>query len=277
MVRAPDKLVQMRDREKYVAANRVAWNEAASRHSAHNHAKLREQFIKGGCNFLEDEVVSMLEAIGVRDKSVVQIACNNGIDLLSLKGMGAGRCLGIDQAEQFLEEARELTELAGYENDVSFMAADAYALPEDLKDRFDIVLTTIGVLGWMPDLEDFFSTVSALIVSGGHWVMEETHPVLMMYEPGENGETSRIEHSYFRTEPFVETTGLDYFGHEQYASSANYSFTHKMSDIINAGIRVGLEVQGMDEVGRDISNFCADLELLDARPPLGLYLLWRKK
>ena len=137
MVRAPDKLVQIRDRDRFVAANRDAWNEAASRHAAHNNAKLREQFIKGGCNFLADEVVSMLDAIGVRDKSVVQIACNNGIDLLSVKGMGAGRCLGIDQAEKFLEEARDLTELAGYKTDVSFVAADAYALPDHLKDRFE--------------------------------------------------------------------------------------------------------------------------------------------
>ncbi len=276
MAKGLDMIVHMSDREKFVAANRDAWNAAAPRHAARNQAKLREQFLLGGCNFLADETVSMLETIGVKDKSVVQIACNNGKDLLSLKGMGAGRCLGIDQAEKFLEQARELSELAGYGNDVSFAAADVYALPEDLKGRFDIVLTTIGVLGWMPDLEEFFSAVSALIVSGGYWVMEETHPVLMMYEPGENGGVSRIEHSYFCTEPFVETTGLDYFGHEQYASSPNYSFTHKMSDIVNAGLRAGLEVRGMDEVGHNISNFCADLELVEARPPLGLYMLWQK-
>lgn len=267
----------MSDREKFVAANKEAWNEAAPRHAARNQAILRDQILKGGCNFLADEVVSMLETIGVTDKSAVQIACNNGIDLLSLKNMGAGRCLGIDQAEQFLEQARELSELAGYEDDVSFSEGDVYALPEELKERFDIAMTTIGVLGWMPDLEEFFSAVSALIVPGGHWVMEETHPVLMMYEPGEDGGPSRIEHSYFHTEPFVETTGLDYFGYEQYVSSPNYSFTHKMSDIVNAGIRAGLEVQRMDEVGRNISNFCADLELVEAKPPMGLYMLWKKK
>ncbi len=266
----------MKDRDKYVSANREAWNEAAHRHAAHNQAALREQFSHGGCNFLADEITGMLEEIGVTGKSVVQIACNNGKDLLSLKAMGVGRCLGIDQAEMFLEQARELAEIAGFDSDVSFTAADVYGLPDDLKEHFDIALTTIGVLGWMPDLEGFFSAVSGLIVSGGHWVMEESHPILMMYQPGENGGSSRIEHSYFQTEPFVETTGLDYFGHEKYASSPNYSFTHTLSDIVNAGLKAGLELRGMHEVGHDISNFCSDLELAEARPPLGLYMLWRK-
>ncbi len=198
------------------------------------------------------------------------------LDLLSLKNMGAGRCLGIDQADAFLEQARELAEIAGHAGEVSFTAADVYALPTYLNGRFDIAMTTIGVLGWMPDLNGFFSAVSDLIVPGGHWVMEEMHPILFMYEPDENGGPSKLEHSYFQTGPFVETTGLDYFGYEQYASNPHYSFTHKMSDIVNAGLKVGLELQYMHEVGHDISHFCADLERAEGRPPLGLYVLWRK-
>lgn len=270
-------IVHMSDREKYVASNKEAWNEAASRHAAHNQEQLREQFAQGGYNCLPEEVVYMLKKVDVTGKSVVQVACNNGKDLLSLKNMGAGRCLGIDQADAFLEQARELAEIAGHDGEVSFTAADVYALPEDLKGRFDIAMTTIGVLGWMPDLNGFFSAVSDLIVPGGHWVMEEMHPVLMMYEPDDNGGPSGLVHSYFQTEPFVETTGLDYFGYEQYASRPHYSFTHKMSDIMNAGIKVGLELEYMDEVGRNISNFCGDLEHAEALPPMGLYMLWHKK
>ena len=267
----------MSDRETYVASNKQAWNEAAPRHAAHNQAQLRERFGQGGYNCLPDEVISMLERVDVTGKSVVQVACNNGKDLLSLKNMGAGRCLGIDQADAFLEQARDLAEVAGHDGEVSFTAADVYALPADLKGGFDVAMTTIGVLGWMPDVDGFFSAVSDLIVPGGHWVMEEMHPVLFMYEPDENGGPSRLEHSYFHTEPFVETTGLDYFGYEQYASNPHYSFTHTMSGIVNAGLNVGLELQHMHEVGHDISHFCADLERAEARPPLGLYMLWRKK
>ncbi len=263
-------MLTMNDRDRYVASNKQAWNEAAPRHAVHNQAQLREQFAQGGHNYLADEVVCMLERVGVAGKSVVQVACNNGKDLLSAKAMGAGQCVGIDQAEAFLEQARELAEIAGYGHDVSFRAADVYALPGDLKGRFDIVMTTIGVLGWMSDLDGFFAAVSELIVLGGHWVMEETHPIVFMYEPDENGGPSRLAHSYFHTEAFVETTGLDYFGYEKYASSPHYSFTHKVSDIVNGALKAGLELRHMHEVGHDISNFCSDLETLEARPPLGL-------
>ena len=56
----------MSDREKYVASNKDAWNEAAARHAAHNQARLREQFAKGGYNGLADDVIAMLERVGVR-------------------------------------------------------------------------------------------------------------------------------------------------------------------------------------------------------------------
>ena len=71
-------------------------------------------------------------------KSAVQIACNNGQDLLSLKNMGAGECLGIDQADAFLAQARELAEVAGHDGDVSFLAADVYALPASLKEQLTL-------------------------------------------------------------------------------------------------------------------------------------------
>ena len=260
----------------YVAANREAWNEAAPRHAAHNQQRLKKLFAAGGYNHLADEYISMLERIGVTGKSVVQVCCNNGIDLLSAKGMGAGDCLGIDQAPAFLEQARELAAVARLD-DVSFLEANVYELPGELAGRFDIAMTTIGVTGWMPDLSAFFKAVAGLIRPGGHWVMEEMHPVLMMYEPDPDGGPSQLVHSYFRTEPFVESSGLDYFGHQAYDATPNYSFTHKVSDLVNAGVATGLELVFMDEVGRDISNFCQDLEKAEALPPLGLYMLWHKR
>lgn len=111
--------------DDYVAANREAWNEVADRHAAHNQARLKELFSGGGYNHLSGEYIAMLERIGVAGKRVVQVCCNNGIDLLSAKEMGAGECLGIDQAPAFLEQARELTAVTGHAN-VTFLEANIY-------------------------------------------------------------------------------------------------------------------------------------------------------
>jgi len=259
----------MLKREDYVVANRDAWNEVAPRHSEHNQARLKALFAAGGYNHLDSEMIAMLERIGVGRKPVVQVGCNNGIDLLSVKGMGAGECLGIDQAPAFLEQARELAGIAGHD-DVIFWEGNVYALPGELAGRFDIAMTTIGVLHWMSDLEAFFQAVTDLIAPGGYWVMEETHPMVLMYEEGEDGGGSKLAYSYFRTEPLKWDDGLDYFGDERYEANPCYSFMYKMSDVVNAGIGAGLELLHMQEVDRDISNHCADIEHVQANPAQGL-------
>ncbi|HSF96614.1 MAG TPA: class I SAM-dependent methyltransferase, partial [Thermohalobaculum sp.] len=207
----------MADRPDYIAANREAWNEVAPRHGARNQARLIEQFRAGGCNLLEDEARAMVLETGIAGKSVVQVCCNNGKDLLSVKGMGAGRCLGIDLSDAFLAQARELAEAAGFTDDVRFLEADVYALPVELAGSFDVALTTIGVLTWMPDLPVFFGAVAGLLKPGGWWVMEETHPVVFMYEEDPDGGIPQLTYSYFRGGPERWDDGLDYFSGETYA------------------------------------------------------------
>lgn len=266
----------MTNREKYVTANRAAWNEVAPRHAARNQARLIELFRAGGYNHLEDAAQDMIRQTGITGKSVVQIGCNNGIDLLSVKNMGAGRCLGFDQATAFLDQAREIAQAAGVADEVDFIEANVYALPATLSQSFDVALTTIGVIYWMPDLPAFFRAVAALIKPGGWWVMEETHPIVQMYEEDPAGGSSQLTYSYFRAEPLEWTDGLDYFGGKRYESAPYYSFMHKFSDIINAGLAAGLTLRRIEEVDHDISCQCADLADAKANPPQGLYLLWEK-
>jgi SAM-dependent methyltransferase len=267
----------MTTRDKYVTANRDAWDEVAPRHAARNQARLIELFRAGGYNHLEDVAQDMIRQTGIAGKSVVQVCCNNGIDLLSVKNMGAGRCLGIDQATAFLGQARELAQAAGTADDVTFIEANVYALPAALSQSFEVALTTIGVVYWMPDLGAFFRAVAALIKPGGWWVMEETHPIVQMYEEDPAGGPSQLTHSYFRTEPLEWTDGLDYFDGKRYDSAPCYSFMHKLSDIVNAGLAAGLTLQRMEEIDHDISCQCADLADARANPPQGVYLLWRKR
>jgi ubiquinone/menaquinone biosynthesis C-methylase UbiE len=266
----------MIDPQTYVTANRDAWNEVAPRHASRNQARLIELFGAGGRNHLEDIAQDMIRQTDIAGKSVVQVGCNNGIDLISVKNMGAGRCLGIDQAAGFLDQAREIATAAGVTDDVEFIEANVYSLPASLSRSFDVALTTIGVIYWMPDLPAFFGAVAGLIKPGGWWVMEETHPIVQMYEEGTDGGPSRLTYSYFQTEPWKETNGLDYFGNEQYLARPSYSFMHKISDIVNAGLAAGLTLHRMEEVDHDISCQCADLAQAKANPPQGVYLLWRK-
>lgn len=260
-------------RKEYTNANRTAWNEAASRHAAHNNAALLEGFKDPDYVTFKGDILDTLLQVGVKDKSIIQLCCNNGRETLSLCNMGAARCVGVDAADEFLAHGEEMIKIAGAENEVQLINCDVYHLPENLKGSFDIVLTTIGVLGWMPDIEALFQVIQSLLKPDGKLVMEEMHPALLMYEPDPATGVSSIQYSYFSQQVWKETSGLDYYGGEDYESQPNYSFMHRLDEILMAGINSGLSLLSFKELDYDISRFCADLENSPTKPPLGFVMV----
>ncbi|MDH3691735.1 MAG: class I SAM-dependent methyltransferase, partial [Gammaproteobacteria bacterium] len=255
-----------KSRRRYTAANREAWDEVAPIHKKLNHDQLLDGFATKGYNTLEAHCTERLSEIGLVGKSVAQLCCNNGRELLSVKNMGADYCVGFDASSEFIDQAGELANVAGHK-DVEFVVTDIYDIDSSFFERFDIVMVTIGVLGWMPDLSAFLEIASKLLKGGGHMFIEETHPVLMMYEEGEGDAPSYLAYSYFHDEPWRETSGLDYYGRTKYESKPNYSFQHTLSDIFMAAIENGFVLKHFRELAYDISNFCSDLENTSATPP----------
>ncbi len=262
-----------KSRDEYTAANREAWNEVAPRHAAHSNARLLEAFRDPGYVTFRRDVLETLTRVGVKGKQVIQLGCNNGRETLSLRNLGAARCVGVDAAEEFLAHGRQLAEAAGAAGDVEFVRADIYRLPAELDASFDIVLSTIGVIGWLPDIEAYFRIVRSLLKAGGLLVMEEMHPVLLMYEPDSDGGDSTVEHSYFDQKIWKETRGLDYYGGQAYEARPSYSFMHRLDEILMAGINSGLNLTSFKELDYDISLFCSDLENSPKKPPLGFVMV----
>jgi len=260
-------------REEYTSANRIAWNETASRHAMQNNAALFEAFKDPDHVTLNGDILQALQRVDVRGKSVIQLCCNDGSETLSLRNMGAKRCVGIDAAEEFLAYGEEMIRIAGAEDQVQLIHSDVYNLPDDLKGCFDIVLTTIGVLSWMPDLAEFFGAIQSLLKPDGKLVMEEMHPILLMYEENPESGISSIQYSYFSQKIWEETDGLDYYSGEKYDSMPNYSFMHRLDEILMAGIENGLNLVSFKELDYDISFFCEDLQESPTKPPLGFVMV----
>ncbi len=263
-------------RREFTAANREAWDQVAAVHGEINQARLVEAFSKPGYSTLARHIVDRLDEIGVQGKSVAQLCCNNGRELLSLKNLGAGRCVGFDASSAFIDQARELANVSGH-TDVEFVTTDVYEIPSEKTGPYDIVMTTIGVLSWMPDLSGLFDVMAHLTRPAGHLLIEETHPVVLMYEEGKGDAPSYLKYSYFKQDPWEETTSLDYYARTEYRSKPHYSFQHTLSDIVMAGIDADFELRHFTELDYDISRFCADLERAEARPPLGMTMVWQKR
>ena len=255
----------------YTKRTLEAWDEAAPIHASIN-SSLHNDVTDPKFNNLNRDFNALVDQVGVADKSVVQICCNNGLDLLSVRKKGAGHCLGIDGSRPFIDQAIGLSKAAG-QSDIEFAHSDIYDLPNSHHNQFDIAIITVGVLGWMPDLPKFMQICAALLKPGGVLLVEELHPILNMYE---EGEPSYLDGSYFRSEPFVESDGLDYFSYKKYDGKENYSFPHTLSDILTAAIDSDLRLEHIKELPYNVGNFCADLEFVENNPPLGINFAWRK-
>lgn len=254
-------------------ANRRAWNSAASRHAAVAYQALREHFSQPGYSHLTPFEQERLQTIGIAGKDIVQLACNNGRELLSLKNLGAHRCVGFDISDEFIEQARGLARAGSVECD--FVRSSIYDISTDYNGSFDLAYITIGVLGWMPDLDAFFAVVARLLRPGGEVFIYEMHPILDMFENGPEHmeDPLRAYHSYFRTDPFADTAGLDYVGNTSYEGPISYWFHHKMSDIITALLHNGIEIRAFEEVAHDRSAVFKHLESLPVKPPLSYVLV----
>ncbi|WP_407572639.1 class I SAM-dependent methyltransferase [Deinococcus altitudinis] len=257
-------------RTEYTEANRLAWNEAARVHAAQNFAHLLEKFSVPGSSVLhKPHELERLGPLAFHGQAVAQVCCNNGRELISIRNLGAGRCVGFDISDEFIVQARELN--AAAHQDCEFVRSDAYAIPEKYRGNFGLVYLTVGALGWMPDLPSFIQVLVGLLQPGGALLIYEMHPFLDMLDPINQADPANpleLRHSYFKPDPFVDTGGLDYYSHQEYKSRPQYWFHHKLSDILGAVLGAGLVLKAFDEYPHDISAVFEHLETLPVKGPM---------
>lgn len=237
--------MEMPTKQQAIASNREAWNDSARHHKDNPewqvllNAVVREDF-----SCLDDTLTGVLNEVGVDGKDVVQLGCNNGRESLSLFALGARHVVGIDQSAAFLEQARELASRSPHAP--QFIEADIHHLPAQLHGRFDVALITIGVLGWMPDIGEFFRHVAQTLKPGGALVVYETHPFLEMFDP-ESADPYALASSYFRSEPFVQTEPIVYEGKVEQQAAPSYWFVHTLGAIFSSAIAAGLQISHFKE------------------------------
>ncbi len=236
----------------YTNANRLAWNEAAPFHVANaDFQALREGFAKAGFSVLDEVETQRLHALGVEGKDVAQLCCNNGREILSIKNLGAARCVGFDQSSAFLAQAAELKAVGALE--CQFVEGDIYQTAPEFDSAFDLVVITIGVLGWMPELGKFFDVVVRLLRPGGQLFIHEQHPITNMLEPGV-GDPFALVHSYFRREPFADDDIIVYDDEDAGKGKTYYWFVHTLADTITACLERGLVLDHFAEYPTNISS-----------------------
>jgi Methylase involved in ubiquinone/menaquinone biosynthesis len=233
-------------RQDVTAANKAAWDASAPFHeTGPEWQALLKAAAEPGFSVFDATMTKALGALDLTGRRAVQIGCNNARELLSLAAFGVIPAAGIDQSEQFLDQGRRLAAAAGQAP--ALIAADIYDLPEGIG-TFDLVLITIGVLNWMPDLPRFFEIVASLMSPGAQLVIYETHPVMEMFDPDAE-RPHEPSFSYFRTEPQVQDAAITYDGQDHGAGATSYWFLHTMGEIVTSCARAGVRVDSLQEFG----------------------------
>lgn len=252
-------MIDQKDHDRVIAANRIAWDESAPLHRAGpDWRPLLEGFRTPGYSCLNAIATPRLEAVGIAGRSVAQLCCNNGREILSVKNLGAGRCVGFDQSGAFLAQARELAAVGGI--DCAFVETDVNRIDRSYDGAFERVLITIGVFGWMPDLAGFLRVAARLLAPGGALCIYEQHPIMQMMDPWDEPDPARLTHSYFKGEPFVDEGPILYDdnnlgdGGRPASGPVQYWFPHKLSDILTACLAAGLAIKAFEEFPHNISS-----------------------
>jgi len=228
----------MKDYTKYIETNRSLWNQKTPFHEKSSFYNVPE-FKQGACSLNPPE----LKALGdVTNKTLLHLQCHFGMDTLSWARRGA-IATGVDLSDEAIKLARSLsTEI---NTPADFIRCNLYDLPEHLDKQFDIVFTSYGTIGWLPNMNQWAALIAKYLKPGGTFYIIEFHQLVWLFEKPFS--SFKIVDSYFHNGTQEETTVGTYAQRDADINHQTFYWNHSMSSVINALIKNGLEINEFNE------------------------------
>lgn len=227
-----------------IEANKNAWSLLSRDHYIHFKKLLEDK------NYKLNPLIK--EELGdITGKKILHLQCNTGADSILLARMGA-TVTGVDLVSDNIHYANKLKKDFNISN-VQFVVSDIMTLMEKHNEKYDIVFTSDGAIGWLPDLNKWGETIKYFLKEEGYFFVHDSHPFYLMFDEEAigNGELV-IKYPYYNEAPDED----GYIG--GYASQAkeaqNYFWSYKISDVINALSSAGLFVEYVKEYDRCVEG-----------------------
>jgi ubiquinone/menaquinone biosynthesis C-methylase UbiE len=222
--------------QKYIEINRQSWN---NRTDIHIQSEFYDQagFLKGK-NSLNDIELNLLG--NIKGKSILHLQCHFGQDTISLGRLGAD-VTGVDLSDKAIDRAKQITKDTN--SNAKFICCDVYDLPNHLNEKFDVVFTSYGTIGWLPDLDKWAKIISRFLKPNGQFVFVEFHPVVWMFDDN----FDKISYRYFNSGAIIETENGTYADKKADITQSYVMWNHGLSEVINSLISNGLEINALDE------------------------------
>ena len=244
--------------QSYFEANKQSWNKRTAVHKDSAFYDLAS-FKKGKSSLNKIE----LEELGsVKGKSLLHLQCHFGMDTMSWQREGA-HCVGVDLSDEAIKLAKEINEELKLKTE--FICANIYDLKSalkvsptggDLEGAFDIVFTSYGTIGWLPDLDKWAGIVAHFLKPGGIFYIADFHPVLWMMDDS----FEKIKYHYFNTDVISEEILGTYSDRDAPIKSIEHGWNHPFSEIFNALVKHGLQILQFNEFPYSPYNCFKNLE-----------------
>ncbi|MEW7280529.1 class I SAM-dependent methyltransferase [Aquimarina sp. 2201CG1-2-11] len=226
------------DFNEYFKTNKDTWNKKVNIHASSDFYSM-DRFKSGETSLNSYE----LDALGdVTNKSLLHLQCHFGQDTLSWSRMGA-KCTGVDLSEEAIKLATNLNQELNL--DAKFTCCNVLDTSQYIKEKFDIVFTSYGVIGWLPDLAPWGKMISERLKPGGIFYMVEFHPIVWMFDYLK--ETPELTYGYQQEEVIYEEYQGTYADPKANITSKEYAWNHGLGEVISALTNAGLSISYLNE------------------------------
>ncbi|CAF1339885.1 unnamed protein product [Rotaria magnacalcarata] len=227
----------------FVNINKCLWNDKVYYHVISPMYDV-PGFLAGAdsLNHIETDLLG-----NIQGQRILHLQCHFGLDSLSLARRGAKHVTGVDLSDRAIEQAQELAETTNLTASTRFICCNIYDLQKylscDPDQLFDIVFTSYGVTGWLPNINEWASLISQYLKPNGSFIIAEFHPVLSMF----NDEFTLLTESYFNQKAIIWQCNGSYADRSAPISNSSVEWNHSLSDVVQALIDHGLRINILRE------------------------------
>lgn len=244
--------------------NKKTWNKKVAVHAESDFYNLKE-FKKGKSSLNKYE----LQGLGdVSNKSLLHLQCHFGQDTLNWARLGAN-CTGIDLSDEGIKLAIQLNE--ELKLDANFICCNVLDVSKHISEKFDIVFTSYGTIGWLPDLKPWAKMISERLKKGGVFYIVEFHPIAWMFDYTTS--PPQLEYGYHQKEAIYEEYEGTYADINSKMISKEYGWNHSLGEVVTSLINAGLTIEFLNEHDASPYNIFPGLEINND----GMYELSSKK
>jgi SAM-dependent methyltransferase len=233
--------------QDHLEANRALWDEWTAIHATsdfYDVEAFKEEGLEPGRG-MRLRAYEIEEVGPVAGKDLLHLQCHFGLDTLSWARLGA-RVTGADFSPEAITLARALAADVGIEAD--FVTSDIYELPKNLGGDFDVVYTSRGVLGWLPDLTGWAEVIAHYLRPGGVFYITEIHPFAQVFDD-ESAELKLRFHYFPRPEPLAFETKGSYADPDAHVKQPyEFSWQHSIGEIVTSLATAGLHIEFLREL-----------------------------